>query len=286
MANPTLNQLVAPAVILDVAQQMAVGDLIGYDTTNNIYTKADADTSSLYAQFIAVAASVSSGVNHRVSASKSAYIEDLDAPFTANAKQFLSSTAGESTETRPVATDTSRLVQVVGHAVSTFVVHYNLPPLLREQSEYYQVVTKIMAGEDEKVVLLDSGSFASFNYNANGDDAYVSIRVPDKAVSLALAYVYMAEEAEVAAIDLAIVVASALHNAQHDAVTADSSLSTVAIESVIDADDIGKFDISTAFDATDIVRPGALLSVHINATLGGTDITALYGVEMVWNVVD
>ena len=95
----------------------------------------------------------------------------------------------------------------------------------------------------------------------------------------------MGEDAEASTIDLALTVASALHDALHGAVTADTSLSTLAIESAIDANDIGKFDVSSAFDATNIIRPGALLGVGINATLGGTDEFHMYGISFVWRVV-
>lgn len=285
MAAPTLHTLIKASVNINVDMAVVVGDLIGWDATNLRYTKADTDTPTNYAQWVCVVDSVSSGFYHVAGVSKEAVIYDADAPFTAAAKQYLSSTAGATTETRPVATTTSRLVQVVGHAIDTFKVYYKLPFGLREQADY-QPFTQWLSTVAFGGTILDSGNFASEALNATSDAAYMQVSVPDKAVSLAAAYLFFAEDAEASTITLALTVGSAISGTNHDVVTADSTITAFDIAAAIAPDDIGKTDVSTAFDATNIVRPGALLGVKAVVALGGTDITMLFGIEFVWNVVD
>ena len=284
MAAPTLNTLIKPSVTINVDTPVVIGDLVGWDATNLRYTLADADVPTRYAQWVAVADSTASGFYHSVAVSKEAVIYDADAPFTAAAKAYLSSTAGATTQTRPVATSTSRLVQVVGYAIDTFKVYYSLPMGLTEQSDY-QPFTQWLASVAFGGTQLDSGNYASEALNADNDDAYLQVSVPDKAVSLAAAYLYFAEEAEAATITLLFSVSSTLHDAQWDAITADTTISAFDVAAAIDPDDIGKTDVTTNFDATDIIRPGALLGVSVNVDLGGTDITMLFGIEFIWNVV-
>ena len=246
---------------------------------------ADADAVTTYAQAICMDNyRVGSVVGAYISICFEALIEDLDAPYTAGAAYYLSSTAGQYTATRPVATSTSRLVQNVGVARSTSVLHFRINPP-REFYDYQQVTTKIMGAEDEKVVVLDSGNFASFNYNANGDDGFLTAHVPENAISLAKVYLHCAEEAEASTVTFTLVVGSAIHAAQHDAVTADSSGTTANVTADLAPDDMGKFDVTDYFDATNIVRPGALLGINVNATLGGTDIGLIFGLTFVWRCV-
>ena len=246
---------------------------------------ADADAVTTYAQGICMDYyKVGSEIGARISVCFEALIEDTDAPYTAGAAYYLSSTAGEYTATRPVATSTSRLVQNVGVARMTSVLQLKVNPPY-EVYDYQQIVTKIMAAEDEKVIVIDSGQFASFNYNANGDDGYLTVHVPENCIALAGAYIHCAEEAEAGAVDLALTVASALHAAQWDAVTVDSTGTVPAISTDLAPDDLGKFDVSAYFSATNIVRPGALLGINVNATLGGTDTAALFGITFVWRCV-
>ena len=290
MADPTLHKLITASVTINVDVVIVIGDLIGWDATNGRWTKADTDTATLYAQWIAVSNSVSSGFYHSVSASKEAVIEDLDAPFTAAGKIYLSSTAGAWTQTRPTVTTTSRIVQTVGYALDTFKGYFKLPAMLSEMA-VYQPFTQWTASVGFGATVLDSGNYGSEALNADNDEAFLQFAIPEKAVSLAAAYLYYAEEAEVGTIALLMQVSSAISATQWDAVTADATITAFDIAANTVADDINKLDIgpggsNNMFDATNIFKPGALLGVRAHVDLSGTDVVHLYGIEFYWNVVD
>ncbi len=284
MAAPTLHTLISPRVRLSVDQVVVVGDLIGWDSTNGRWTKADADTASLYAQWVVTEDSVSSGMFHLAYMSKEAIIEDLDAPFTQAGKIYLSSTAGAWTHTRVIATSTPRLSQVVGYALDTFKGHFQLPAMLTEIYGFQQF-TQFTAGALFGLTALDSGIYGGTALDANADTAQLTVSVPDKAVSLAAAHLFFSEEAEASTITLAISVASALHATAHDLVTADTTITAYDIAANAVPDDINKLNIDTSFDAANIIRPGALLSVRCRVALGGTDVNFMWGIEFVWNCV-
>ena len=288
MATPSLiwanySPNAAPRYTLADGVNVSVGTLVYVDASGTL-SLADADAVASYAMFISMETRRENDDPNAatICVCTEALVEDTDAPYTTLQKQYLSSTAGAFTGTRPAATSTSRVVQVVGWAECTSRVHLKIDAI-KEQHMYVGFGT--LSSLNEAAVVIDSGNFASINYNADNDIGYITVRVPDNAVSLADAFLCYAEEAEVAAITLAITVGSALHDAQHDAVTQDATITAFDVAGTIDADDIGISSISTAFDATDIIRPGALLGVKVNVDLVGTDTTALFGIDFVWNVV-
>lgn len=90
------------------------GNTLAYNGTGWVQADASDATVNLYAQYIAMESGESSTV---IPGCKSCVLYDEDAPYTANATQYVSATAGAITATRP-STD-GDVIQVVGRATST-----------------------------------------------------------------------------------------------------------------------------------------------------------------------
>jgi len=106
-------------VTLEAATSCKAGDLIGFDGTH--WVQADADA-RIAAEGVAMFAAAAGGA---VKLARSGVLEDLDAPYTAGADQYLSATAGAHTATIPAASSTLTILQRVGRAVSTSVVQFD-----------------------------------------------------------------------------------------------------------------------------------------------------------------
>lgn len=123
MADPALNQLVDAAVSIQSTVACSIGDLLAINSSGN-WVAADASTASLFAQGVCVSDGVQSDQIYEVDISKRAYISDADIPYTKNARQYLSATALGHTETRP--TTDGDLIQIVGRAISTSIVYFDI----------------------------------------------------------------------------------------------------------------------------------------------------------------
>jgi hypothetical protein len=88
------------------------GDLLGYSSG---WVKADADlATNIYAQYVLLQGGKG---GETVKACEKCLLHDTDAPWTANTAQYLSGTAGGTTETRP--TTNGDLIQIVGRSLDT-----------------------------------------------------------------------------------------------------------------------------------------------------------------------
>ncbi len=98
------------------------GSLLGY---NSGWVLADSDAAAKYfAQWIALEDFVGDG-SKTIRVAKEAIITDADAPYTAVTTQYLSGTAGATTETRPADTG-ANLAQVVGRSLDDSTIHMEL----------------------------------------------------------------------------------------------------------------------------------------------------------------
>ncbi len=276
----------APRYALADGVNVSVGTLLYIDGSGNL-ALADADAAASYAQLISMQAMRENDEVNRaqVAVCTQALLYDSDAPYTTLQQQYLSSTAGAFTGTRPATLDTSRLGQVVGFTLSTSLVRLDIKTPY-EVHDYQQFTASL----GEAAVALDSGPFTGISdLNADNDDVALTVRIPDNAVALVGAYMSYGLEAVAGGTrTAAITVGSALHGAQHDTVTADSSETAVALSAATgyDVDDIGIIDVSAAFNATNIIRPGALLGVSVNSDLSaGTDSGFIFGIEFIWRCV-
>ena len=130
--------------------------------------------------------------------------------------------------------------------------------------------------------LLDSGNFAGATVDAQNEVATFFAVVPENAIRLEKAAFYLAAETD-ATPTFDLTVGSAIDGAQHDAVTADASFTDSALEGAA-ADEMQETDITSAFDATSIIRPGAALGIKATKDDSGTVVSIIFGGYMVFEV--
>lgn len=252
---------------------LTAGDAVYFDGTD--WEKADADDATKFAEAIATNNFASGEVG---TFCRSCIIVDTDAPYTQGDQYYLSETAGALTATRP--TTDGALRQCLGFALSTSELYVDIPPV-KELNVHLD-----SRGATSAYALLDSGNFGGATLDAQNETAVLSTMVPQNAVGVEIAYGWTAAEATAGTPTYDITVGSTLGatGTQHDAVTADATLANQAAEGG-DADEILRFAMTTGFDATNIIRPGALLGVKFLADDGGTDIRFALGVDIVFLVV-
>ena len=127
MANPIIvESKFRRKVQLGVGVTVVAGDLLNNDGT--AWVKADASSQATHAQLVAVESGDGDNTETSDSINAAPYVVifDADAPFTQDAQQYLSDTAGEITETAPPGA--SDLIQVVGVAHSTELIEISIKP--------------------------------------------------------------------------------------------------------------------------------------------------------------
>jgi len=131
---------------------------------------------------------------------------------------------------------------------------------------------------------LDSGNFGGFTQDAQNEVSTFICQIPENAVSVEVAYLWLAAEATSGTPTFDLTVGSAVDGAAHDAVTADSTLENQAREGAA-ADEMQRTTMTTGLDATNIFRPGALLGAKAKQDDSGTDISIMFSGEIVFNCV-
>lgn len=266
-----LDKKFVTTITLGTGVSVKPGDVVAHN--GSAWVLADADTPSLYGRFFATQYGAAATV---VEVAREVWLEDLDAPFTVGNKQYLSATAGEFTATRP--TTDGQLRQVLGQALTTSVVHLFVEGL-REVS-----VPIIVDYATSANALLDSGDFGGPTLDAQNEVCVMHAIVPENAVAVEIAKLYLAAEATVGTPTFDLSVSSAIDGAQWDAVVADTTIANSALEGAA-ADEMQITDITTAFDATNIIRPGAILGLKATKDDAGTDISIIFGGVIVFNCV-
>lgn len=267
-------------VQLDTGVVVKAGDLIYHNST--AYAFADASAAASHAQLVALEGGDGDATDFKdeIEAAPYAVIQDTDAPYTQDALQYLSetgTTGNTITETR--VTTAGALRQVVGRAHSDELIEVEL-----KTREVFVPLQHGLAASGE--ITLDSGVFhAARHLDAQSEVTSLYGVLPENAVELVKAVAQVAAEASAGTPTADIVVGSAIEGAQHDAVTADSSLEDLATEGAA-ADEMHDIDISSGFDATDIFRPGAQISVQITKDDAGTDNIAVFGGYLIVKVAD
>lgn len=277
--------LEASEVFTGLAGSTAIerGDLVYDDGTD--WELADADASSngtIYA--MAVAASSAPVGGQVLLARKAVLFDGDDNSFSSNTFDTLycHETAGEVSTTRP--STATAIVQVVGHAYKVHggtgaqvaVIDIKGPSELQVTADYKYATSANL--------VLDSGNFGSGSLDAQNEVAMFVTQIPQNAVSLEIAYIWVGAEATAGTPTFALIVGSAIGGAQHDAVTADTTITGSAMEGSA-ADEMQRTVITTSFDATNIFRPGALLGLKVKQDDANTDISFAFDITIIYNVV-
>mgnify|MGYP001563449545 CR=1 FL=1 len=255
------------------ATAISAGDLVYFDGTD--WELADADNATKFAEAVAVASYASGAAGFFC---RSCILVDTDAPYTQGDQYYLSETAGALTATRPT-TDGS-LRQCVGFGLSTSEVYVDIAPV-RELNVHMDT-----RGATSAFTMLDTGNFGGAMLDADAEIANAITMIPDNCVALEIAYLWAGVEGTTNTPVAAFTTGSTLgaSGVQHDAVTADATLTAQTLEGAA-ADEIVKLAFTTQMDATNIIRPGALVGVKAIYTDGGTDVAWIFGIDLVCLVV-
>ncbi len=250
------------------------GSAVYHDGTG--YVDSDADSNGSPAEFFSLQ-HIDNDKKTRGNFARKVVIEDIDAPYTGRADQWLSTTAGEITETKPSGSDD--LEQRLGYAVSTskLVLEANWP------TQVQVPIIKDVTGSGETATALDTGAVAGDALNASTEASYDNFVIPGGFVSWEANRVWTAVETDVN-FDYTFSVATAEDTEQHDVETSAPDTATAnAVDQAVDA--IGAIDVSGAFDLAGISEPGKFGGAKFLRDTSDTDEMLYLGLELVANVV-
>ncbi len=270
MAAPETKQVSSPVFTLDIATGVTCvpGDLLTWNNTADKLTAADADAIATFASFMALNHGNGDGQNSKIAVARRLKLTDADDPYTAEAQQYLHTTALAVTETRPTGEIDVR--QVVGQAITAGEIEIDI----KQPYEVTVPIQLIYATSADKI--LDSGNLGGPTFDASGEACLLNFTVPENAIALEIANLWIAAEDTGGTPTMDITIGSAISGAQHSAVTADATLVNQVREGSA-ADEVFKLDITLGLDATDIIRPGAIIGIKCLQDDGGTDISFIFG---------
>lgn len=262
-----------PVFLLTSDVAVKAGDLLYVSSAK--WALADADAHTTPAEYVALHGNGGS-TTAQIAAVRKCEFYDEDAPFIAGSTIYLHTTAGGWSHTRP--TGAADLRQVVGRAVTT----------KRAEIEIGQrrevTVPWLLMGATSAFAQLDSGDYGGPTLDAQNEVALLTQTVPENAVGVVIAKLRVAAEATAGTPTMDITISSNLaDDTQWDGVTADATLVNQAREGSA-ADAITELNITTGLDATNIIRPGALLGMRCLQDDAGTDISFILGGHTIYNV--
>ena len=240
------------------------GALIGYSSG---WKLADADTATnIYAQYVALNGG---NTGDKIKACKKCMLYDEDAPYTANTAQYLSGTAGATTETRP-STD-GDMVQVVGRSIDT----YRCVIDIAEPKEFEMFLTPAFDSTGEAGVGTEDSGWYGRQIDNAGEVVGFTGRFPSGLVSIDLVRVVY-NSINASAYDTDVTVVRAYDGAANDqdtgtAITADDF-------DIADADNKLLYQSITAAFDSGFVAPNACFSVKLDpdAITADAQIIGLY----------
>lgn len=248
-------------------------DLLAHNGTN--WVQADADSASTYAQLVALKAGVSGQI---IPAAKYVRLTDSDAPYTQDAIQYLSTTAGAHTETRP--SGAGDIAQVVGRALSTSEVEIDiLPP--REISitlsgvPYGAAAGTLVDDLGAGYALADTTAGVSYNW-----------KVPMNCVNIEYAEILYSTNVTLDASDTYQIQVASIASGEDHATNPDTTLNGPTA-ATLTADLQGRINLATGLDAAGVAVPGDLLVIDLIkiAEGGAGDDQLLLGCEIVYKAV-
>jgi len=256
MADPLIQESkFKRKVTLSSGVTSAVGSLLYHDGTN--YALADADSNASYAQLVALQI----GTAEEIEAAPYVVLADTDAPYTQDAIQYVSGTAGSITETAP--TGASDLVQAVGVAHSTSLIEINIQPP-KEITETLGKPFMLATAIDQ---VLDTGPAAGTRLQANSDSATYVWFTPRNCVGISRAVLgWGADQALDTSDTYTVSVSSAASGEANDATT--DSISAAAF--TVSADEVAEATITAGLNASGIPTPGEWVHIDIDKAAEGT----------------
>jgi len=246
--------------------------MVYFDGTD--WELADATDNTKFAEAIATVSAESGAV---IGLCRSCVIVDIDAPYTQAAEQYLSTTAGDVTETRP--TGAENLVQVCGFALSTSEVYADIKPVA-EQAINLQFPYNVSAAPQDR-----DGDFFGLGLDDTSAEVGASFMVPQNCVGIEIAYLWwcgtgtLLDTSDTYTIDVSGGIDDETTSATADGITATSL--------AVAANDLARGDVTAAFDGTGLIKPGNVVGVAIKKAAEGTagDDPIMLNCTVVLNVV-
>lgn len=253
MADPYVRQ--ARGVFTGtLGNEVIAGDLVYFDGTN--WKDADATDNTKFAEAVVVNSTKSGEVGVLC---RSCLIVDTDAPYTQGNSQYLSATAGNITATRP--TGAENLVQIVGYALSTSLLHVDIPPLK-------EVTINVQLAPDGTAVMSQRNDYTGVLLGAAAEAGGGSFMVPQNMVENVIQYLWWSgvgtalDASDTYTIDVSGGIDDETNTATTDGIAA--AALTVA------ADDLNRADVSAAFDGAGLLKPGNVIGVDVDKAAEGT----------------
>lgn len=266
MAEPTITNAEKLAD-LTLNGSVKKGDVLAHNGTGWVQADASDAATNLYAQYVAMQSGVSSDI---ITGCKVCVLFDADAPYTANATQYVSATAGAITETRPAAN--ADVIQIVGRSISTKECHVNIKEPWEEEV-FIAPGTYDSTGEPGLGVI-DSPVWVGPALDTDSEEVYFTGRFPSGVLSVAAAKVIYNDIAETAVtIGAALIVVADGATNTGDTGTAHATAAPTGRANNV----ICSSDISAMFDA-DALKANYNFTVEIASTSsnGNLQVLGLY----------
>ena len=254
MADPHVEQATDKFAATIGSTAVTAGDMVYFDGTD--WELADADDNTKYAEAVAVNSYASGDVGVLC---RSGIIRDTDAPFTQGNSMYLSATAGAITATRP--TGAENLIQVVGFCIDTSRVVFEI-------KAPYEVTVNLSPMTDGTAVYSQYGDFTGVLLGAAAQAAGYTFMVPQNTVGNVIQYLWWngvgtaLDASDTYTIDVSSGVDAETTTATTDGITAAALTAG--------ASDINRADVSAAFDATGVIKPGNIVAVDVDKAAEGT----------------
>ena len=254
MADPHVEKATDKFAATVGSTAVTAGDMVYFDGTD--WELADADDNTKYAEAVAVNSYASGDVGVLC---RSGIIRDTDAPFTQGNSMYLSATAGAITATRP--TGAENLIQVVGFCIDTSRVVFEI-------KAPYEVTVNLSPMTDGTAVYSQYGDFTGVLLGAAAQAAGYTFMVPQNTVGNVIQYLWWngvgtaLDASDTYTIDVSSGVDAETTTATTDGITAAALTAG--------ASDINRADVSAAFDATGVIKPGNIVAVDVDKAAEGT----------------
>ena len=262
MADPYVRQARGVFYGTVGATDLKAGDPVYFDGTD--WERADADDNTKYAEAFATAP-YSSG-DAKAAFCRSCIIVDTDAPYTQGSTYYLTAPGGTPaaaalTATRP--TGANNLVQVLGFGLSTSELDVAIQPVRELQ------INLQLANPDESAAGQQNGDWTGYVLAAANEAVGSNFMVPQNCVGHVISYLWWTNDADSPALDASDTYTIDVSAGVDDETTTATTDGIAAAALTIADNDLGRADVSGAFDATGIIEPGNVVGVDIDKAAEG-----------------
>ena len=254
MADPMVTQAQDKFVATIGSTDVTAGDMMYFDGTD--WELADATDNTKFAEGVAVNSYKSGDVGVLC---RRGIIQDIDAPYTQGNQMYLSTTAGDITATRP--TGAENLMQVAGFCVDTERVAFDIKPP-------YEVTVNCSPMTDGTAAYSQYGDFTGVLLAAANEAAGYTFMVPQNTVGNVIQYLWW--NGVGTALDTSDTYTIDVSSGVNDETTTTTTDGITAAALAVAASDIRRVDVSSAFDAAGVIKPGNIVAVDVDKAAEGS----------------